>query len=107
MKVRRAVVGVHCEQVAGVVDLLPPRPSSYVRKPVSARNFQVGVIIFFQKIFFSITKLTLLRCQGGDVSTWTCLPGQSEGQQKCHGVRKIEIKGCVFNIIYTFSRHLF
>ena len=86
MKVRRAVVGVHCEQVAGVVDLLPPRPSSYVRKPVSARNFQVGIIIFFQQIFFSITKLTLLCCQGGDVSTWTCLPGQSEGQQKCDGV---------------------
>ena len=39
--------------------------------------------------------------QGGDVRPGTCLSSQSQGQQKCHGVRKIEIKECLFNIIFV------
>ena len=36
--------------------------------------------------------------QGGDVRPGTCFSSQSKGQQKCHGVRKTEIKACLFDV---------
>ena len=109
-KVCRTISGGNREQVARVLDLLPSSSSSDVCKPVSPWDFQVCIPYHLENkisirhplLYIYVVRIMILN-QGGDVRPGTCFSSQSKGQQKCHGVRKTEIKACLFDVNVFFS----
>ena len=57
-------------------------------------------------LYVYVVRIMILN-QGGDVRPGTCFSSQSKGQQKCHGVRKTEIKACLFDENVLFSHTFF